>query len=209
MGFFETSKETVAFFDHLQTRFGFDRDWKRFLGVNYDTCHLAVEFEKPEIAIGRLNDAGIRISKLHLSSALKATPSPGNLKRLGSFQEDVYLHQVVVAEEGKIIQRHKDLDLALTYAKTHPYERGEEWRIHYHVPLHASPGDGLSDTRDHVEGTFDLLASKPNLCRHLEMETYTWEVLPPTLRSGDVVKQIIREYEWTLSELDKRGLRSD
>ncbi len=128
---------------------------------------------------------------------------------LDRFKEDVYLHQVVVTEEGRITRRHTDLDLALAYAKSHPYERGDEWRIHFHVPLHASPGDGLGDTRDHVEGTFDLLAAKPSLCRHLEMETYTWEVLPPSLRSADVVEQIIREYEWTLSELTKRGLRSD
>ena len=54
--------------------------------------------------------AGIRISKLHLSSALKAKPTPANLERLGHFKEDVYLHQVVVAKEGEIIRRHKDLD---------------------------------------------------------------------------------------------------
>ena len=209
LGFFETSEETVAFFDQLQSRFGSDEGWKRILGVNYDTCHLGVEFEEPAEAIGRLTEAGIRISKLHLSSALKATPTPANLERLGQFQEDVYLHQVVVAKDGDVIRRHKDLDLALDHAENHPGELGDEWRIHFHIPLHASPGDGLGDTRDHVEGTLDLLAAKPDLCRHLEMETYTWEVLPENLRSGDVVDQIVREYDWTLSELSKRGLRSD
>jgi hypothetical protein len=206
LGFFETSEETVAFFDQLQSRFGSDESWKRILGVNYDTCHLGVEYEEPEEAIGRLSDAGIRISKIHLSSALKITPEPANLEKLACFQEDVYLHQVVMAEEGEIIRRHKDLDLALAHAETHPDELGDEWRIHFHVPLHASPGNGLGDTRDHVEGTLDLISAKPALCRHLEMETYTWEVLPEQLRSDDVVEQIIREYDWTLSELAKRGL---
>ena len=58
------------------------------------------------------------------------------------------------------------------------------------------------------QGTLDYLAKDPSVCRHLEMETYTWEVLPDNLRSGDVVDQIIREYEWTLDELGKRGLKT-
>ena len=209
LGFFETSDETVSFFEKLAGRLGSGDGWKRILGVNYDTCHLGVEYEEPDEAIGRLGAAGIRISKIHLSSALKAKPSPDNLKRLGSFQEDVYLHQVVVAEDGRVTRRHKDLDLALAHAEIHPDDLGDEWRIHFHVPLHASPGEGLGDTRDHVEGTLDLLAANPSLCRHLEMETYTWEVLPKNLRSDEVVEQIIREYDWTLSELAARGLGSN
>ncbi|MFP6900897.1 MAG: metabolite traffic protein EboE [Opitutales bacterium] len=206
LGFFETSEETVSFFEKLEKHLGREGDWKEILGVNYDTCHLGVEYEEPAEALGRLGDAGIRISKLHLSSALKAKPSQNNLQRLGDFKDDVYLHQVVVAKNGTVIGRHKDLDLALDYAVEHPDELGDEWRIHFHVPLHASPGAGLGDTRDHVEGTLDLLAANPSLCRHLEMETYTWEVLPKDLRSDDVVEQIVREYDWTLAELAARGL---
>ena len=75
---------------------GTDDSWKRILGVNYDTCHLGVEYEEPKQALGRLGDAGIRISKIHLSSALTAVPNQENLNQLRGFQEDVYLHQVVV-----------------------------------------------------------------------------------------------------------------
>jgi hypothetical protein len=208
LGLFETSQETVAFFEKLQTRFGSNEEWRNVLGVNYDTCHLGVEYEEPNDALDRLAGAGIRISKIHLSSALKAVPTTANLKRLASFQEEVYLHQVVEAKDGEVIRRHKDLDLALDLAKTNPTDIGEEWRIHFHIPLHAPPGSDLGDTRDHVEGTLDYLAKNPTACRHLEMETYTWEVLPDNLRSGDVVDQIIREYDWTLAELDKRGLKT-
>ncbi len=206
LGLFETSDETVSFFEELSKHMGTDDCWKRILGVNYDTCHLGVEYEEPKEALGRLDDAGIRISKIHLSSALTTVPNQENLNQLRGFQEDVYLHQVVVAEQGQVIRRHKDLDLALAHAKEHPHELGDEWRIHFHVPLHTRPGDGLGDTRNHVEGTLQVLAENPSLCRHLEMETYTWEVLPESIRSDDVVKQIIREYEWTLSELTARGL---
>jgi len=209
LGFFETSKETIEFFQSLQEQFGSDTGWKELLGVNYDTCHLAVEFETPQNALRQLTEAGIRISKIHLSSALKATPNPENLKRLADFQEEVYLHQVVVAEDGEVTHRHKDLDLALRHAASSPPQNNEEWRIHFHVPLHEAPGGALEDTRDHVEGTLDILAATPSLCKHLEMETYTWEVLPEELRTGDVVEQIAREYEWSLAEFEKRGLGKD
>ena len=209
LGFFETSEETIEFFQSLQDQFGSDTGWKELLGVNYDTCHLAVEFETPQNALGELRKAGIRISKIHLSSALKATPNPENLKRLADFQEEVYLHQVVVAEDGKVTHRHKDLDLALSHAASSPPQNNEEWRIHFHAPLHEAPGGALEDTRDHVEGTLDILAATPSLCKHLEMETYTWEVLPEELRTGDVVEQIAREYEWSLAEFEKRGLGKD
>jgi hypothetical protein len=52
----------------------------------------------------------------------------------------------------------------------------------------------------------DLLAAYPTLCSHLEMETYTWEVLPQELKSRDVVEQLAAEYDWTLTQLAERGL---
>jgi hypothetical protein len=64
----------------------------------------------------------------------------------------------------------------------------------------------FGDTRDHLLAALDWLAAKPPRCAHLEMETYTWEVLPPELRSGSVVDQLVREYDWTLDALRSRGL---
>jgi hypothetical protein len=52
----------------------------------------------------------------------------------------------------------------------------------------------------------DLLGSGDVRCAHLEMETYTWEVLPPELRSRDVVDQLVAEYHWVLAELRRRRL---
>jgi hypothetical protein len=74
------------------------------------------------------------------------------------------------------------------------------------VPLHASPGHGLDDTRGHVYHTLDWLKENPTACHHLEMETYTWEVLPEELRTEEVADQVIREYQWTLDALEERGL---
>lgn len=202
LGWFETSGETVAFFERFRAAHGHRFDQQ--LGVNYDCCHLAVEHETADAAIGALRKSGTRISKLHLSSALALDPTAENLARLRDFSDDVYLHQVVARGGDGSLTRIKDLPAALAA----PPENAEEWRVHFHVPLHASCGGGFRDTRDHVLGAMDLLAAEPSLCRHLEMETYTWEVLPAELREGDVVDQLEREYEWTLGELRSRGLAS-
>jgi sugar phosphate isomerase/epimerase len=199
LGWFETSSETVAFFERFRATHGSRFD--QVLGVNYDTCHLGVEFESPGDAIGALRDAGIRISKLHLSSAIALEPGESQLARLAAFQEDVYLHQVVARSQDGTLTRYRDLPDALAAGG----EGDQEWRVHFHVPLHAAP-EGLGDTRDHLEGALDLLAANPSLCAHLEMETYTWEVLPGALHTGDVVEQLVREYDWTLQELRARDL---
>ena len=91
-------------------------------------------------------------------------------------------------------------------AEAAPHDLGEEWRVHFHVPLHAPPGGGFEDTRDHLLGALDWLSKNPAKCQHLEMETYTWEVLPQELQSGDVVDQLAAEYEWTLREMRARKL---
>ena len=152
-----------------------------------------------------LQGSNIRLSKLHLSSALRAQPTPDNLATLQSFVEQVYLHQVVRSKDGRVLDRIKDLDLALDKAR-HGKDRSDEWRVHFHVPLHASPGNGLGDTQAHVLDTLDWLQKNPNACYHLEMETYTWEVLPPELKSLSVVEQVTKEYEWTLNALRQRDL---
>jgi hypothetical protein len=112
----------------------------------------------------------------------------------------------VVGKEGNILRRHKDLDIALGNENDPMEEQGDEWRIHFHVPLHSSPKEPLGDTKNHVLDTMDWLARNPTACRHLEMETYTWEVLPSELQSLEVVEQVAKEYEWTLNVLQDRGL---
>ncbi len=201
----ETTAETVAFFD----------DWResdpgvgteqllRFVGVNYDCCHLAVEFETPGEALDRLAAAGLRLSKLHLSSALRVRPDAAGRAALAAFVEPVYLHQVVVGSGGRVRRRFIDLPDAL--ADPEPALADDEWRVHFHVPLHASPGVPFSDTRDHLVGAIDWLQAHRGACAHLEMETYTWEVLPPALRLP-IEDQLVREYAWTLAALASRGL---
>ena len=206
LGLFETTAESIQFFQSLQERTNNPEVVLSNLGINYDCCHLAVEGENAAEGLDALTKERIRISKLHLSSALRAKPDLGILQKLEDFMEEVYLHQVIIHEQDQVLTRIKDLDIALEKAKDPNFRKGDEWRIHFHVPLHASPGGGLEDTQEHVLDTLDWLTQNPDKCKHLEMETYTWEVLPTPLRSADVVDQVAKEYQWTLAALTERGI---
>lgn len=197
----ETSEETVRFFQRLQSMRPGDPRLTEHLRVNYDTCHLAIEFEEPAEAIRRFREAGVRIGKLHFSSALKVVPTPQIRRSLEAFSDAVYFHQVVARGPEGSLTRYRDLPLALEAAS-----EAREWRIHYHIPLHCAPAEGLDTTQDHLLGVMDELAADPGLCQHIEMETYTWEVLPPELRQRSVVDQLAGEYAWTLGRLVERGL---
>lgn len=206
LGLFETSGETLKFFGLYLDRHRGDSAFLRRVGLNYDCCHLAIEFEEPGEALSRIHGAGIRLSKLHLSSALRLQPTPENVRRLSGFDEPVYFHQVVMREGDNPLRRFRDIPEAMAFAGNAPEALGDEWRVHFHVPLHASPSGGFGDTRDHTLGALDWLAQNPAACHHLEMETYTWEVLPDDLRSADVAEQLCAEYSWTLDAMRQRGL---
>ena len=201
LGLFETTQETVAFFDRLTAERPGDQRLLHHIGVNYDTCHLAVEYEHPREAVLRLQRHGIRISKFHLSSALKVSPTPEVRRALASFADDVYLHQVI-ARTGSALTRYRDLDVALANAPADD----EEWRIHFHIPLHCPPTALFDNTSDHLLGVLELLRQDPTLCSHLEMETYTWEVMPAEMKGRSVVEQLVGEYDWCLARCREHGL---
>jgi sugar phosphate isomerase/epimerase len=202
----ETTAETAAFFDELHADRPGDLRLAEHLGVNYDCCHLAVQFEPAGEALERLHHAGIRLSKLHLSAALRLAPTPDARQALRAFADDTYLHQVVCRGADGALTRHADLDAALALHNHLPPRPTDEWRVHFHVPLHSPPTALFGTTADHLLGALDWLAAHPAACRHLEMETYTWEVLPPELKQRSVVDQLAAEYAWTLRELAARGL---
>ncbi len=205
----ESSAETIHFFDHLRAEHPRDERLDAHLGVNYDTCHFAAEFEEPHNALPCLINHGIKISKIHLSAALKAWPTDEAREELKKLSNDSFLHQVVVRDESGSRTIYRDLPEALAFETSRFAIHDSplpEWRMHFHVPLQAPPAPPLENTVAHALGVLDLLAAAPEICSHIEIETYTWEVLPPELRSRSLAELIAAEYKWTLAELAKRGL---
>jgi hypothetical protein len=204
--YLETTGETLRYFEQLRADRPGDLRIEEHLGVNYDCCHLAVEFEDANEAIGRLRQHRIKISKLHLSSALKLQPSPDVRLALHSFADDIYFHQVISRSVDGTLKRYRDLDVALALHNTLPPKMSDEWRIHFHIPLHSPVTPMFGNTTGHLLALLDLLKASPSMCSHLEMETYTWEVMPAEMKKRNVVDQLVGEYEWTLKQLAARGL---
>ena len=202
----ETTAETVEFFGEMADDRPGDLRLGQYLGVNYDCCHLAIEFETPDAALRRLRRAGIRVSKIHLSNALRVAPTPEAREALRAFVDSVYFHQVIERRPDGELVRYSDLDEALVTPVADGPQFEREWRIHFHIPLHAAPGGVFGTTADHVGGVLDVVRGEPGLCQHFEMETYTWEVLPPELKQHSVEDQLVEEYRWTLAELARRGV---
>ena len=204
--YLETSEEMIQFYRQLRDdRPGDDRLAKR-LGINYDTCHLAVEFEEAADALGSLVAEGIRISKLHFSSALRVKPDVEVLDGLVDFAEDIYFHQVVARSESGELTRYRDLPDALAAAARGETAGVTEWRIHFHVPLHCPPCSLFDTTSNQLKAAIGVLGAGPTMCSHIEMETYTWEVLPSEMKQRDVADQLVGEYRWTLAQLAEHGI---
>ncbi len=174
----------------------------RYIQVCYDTCHFAVEFEDPEQIINMFVSEGIGIGRTQISSALKVPLGDDPKRRetlkkhLTRFNEPVYLHQVVELRSDESYRQYRDLDQALKHIDN---PEAVEWRIHFHVPVFLDRFGDLQSTRDHIKDSLPLIFEKTG-CRHFEVETYTWDVLPDELKT-DIGDSIVRELDWVLKEM--------
>ena len=208
----ETIEETVAFFNgHLFSRAGISRlaaltglsaaeaegAMRRHIGVCYDVCHAAVEFEDPKASVARLRGSGISIPKIQLSSALKvARVDAASAEQLSAFAEPIYLHQVVQKSNG-VLRRFVDLPQALAEAER---AAGAEWRVHFHVPVFLEKMEHFGTTQSFLAEILRLHRAEP-ISPHLEVETYTWDVLPATYRNVELAAAIARELNWVKTQL--------
>lgn len=176
-------------------------DVRRHVGICLDACHVAVEFEDPLVALRKLGDAGIRILKVQVSSALHLDHQDAAAlsHSLTRFADDTYLHQVVENSAAGRVQ-FADLPDALAAAARDP-EIHRNWRVHFHVPIFLNEMQGFETTQRDLSALLGALKREP-ACRYLEIETYTWDVLPPEYRTTDVCTAIARELSWTRSQLE-------
>ncbi len=194
IGHFENTFETLAFFECLHDGAVDSEAIRRRIGLNYDTCHFAIEFDEANSALSALHAAGIRLSKIHLSSALALDPrDPAAVQAIRPFDEPTYFHQVIGRYPDGSLHRFIDLP----YFLDSPPSGIEEARVHFHIPLDAEPAAPLRSTRRDVEATLQWCRQHPDACKHFEIETYTWGVLPGQLQRP-VEEQIAGEYAWVL-----------
>ena len=175
---------------------------REHIQVCLDTCHLAVEFEDPVAALAAWAAHGIRVGKLQITSGLKVTlpaaaeDRAGLARQLEPFTRSPYLHQVIAQGADGRRTQFRDLAEALPGLAAAP---DRQWRIHYHMPLFVDRYQMLDSTHDDTRTCLALLKEQ-RFTRHLEIETYTWEWLPPGLKA-DLLESLHREYLWVLDAL--------
>jgi sugar phosphate isomerase/epimerase len=210
--FLETVDESVAFFESAffspnavrsfaaMARVGpseAETLLRRHLGICYDVCHGSVEYEDPVAAMDRLIGAGITISKIQLSAAMRVRAMTNDLVgAVMRYDDGVYLHQTI-ARDHHGLTRYVDLPDAVAALNG---GAAPEWRIHCHVPVFLADLGALQSTRDDLVATLAALR-KRHRSSHLEVETYTWDVLPEGLRTGSKAADIAREIAFCEREL--------
>lgn len=215
-GLLENTAELIAYFrdwllsmgvPYLQRRLGLtalqaQAAIKDHLQLCYDVCHFALAYEQPGEVFSQMEEAGIRIGKIQISAALKSQLPKGAAARsqLGElykpFAESTYLHQVVARQQDGSLRHYNDLPAALQDIYN---EDIQEWRTHFHVPVFESHYGSLQSTQDEILQVLEIVKETP-ISGHLEVETYTWEVLPPESRLP-LTESIIRELQWVQQAL--------
>lgn len=176
---------------------------KQHLCLCYDVCHFSIGFEDHGAVLEQLSAKGLKVGKIQISAALKG--KFGNvegdqevLDDFKRFNEPTYLHQVVARDEKGTLLRYPDLDEAL---KGFQQQSAEEWRAHFHVPISIDRIGNLQSTQKDILEVLDIQKKNP-FTSHLEVETYTWEVLPEGLKIP-VADSIIKELNWVIKHAIK------
>src|SRR3954447_11517537 len=211
--FLETTNETVDYFtNHLYTGKSAEMLAKfagipiadailaqrKFVGTVFDICHQAVVYEDIATSLQKLVDAGIPIFKLQEAAAMRVPNVTQKIvDTLKRYAKTIYLTQTVEKKDGKL-NRFLNLEDAFKAWESNPGPR--EWRTHFHVPVFLDDLGEFGTTRFAIEDALKFHKQKP-LSRQLEIETYTWDVLPDHLKTGDIVDYVSREIEWVKGQL--------
>ena len=211
--YLETTDETVTYFqNHLYTGKAAARLAKlanipidtaiaalrRHLGVVFDIGHQAVGFEDIPVSLQKLVDAGIPIVKLQEAASMYiGEVTDEKVEALKTFAKTVYLSQTVECR-GDHLEHYMNLEDAFANWATDKTPR--QWRSHFHVPVFLTDLGPMKSTQFALVEALAMHKKTP-LSRQLEIETYTWDVLPDHLKTGDIVEYVCRELEWVKAQL--------
>jgi hypothetical protein len=217
--YLETIPETVTWFNtRIYTRAAAERvaglsgqplaevfgGLRRHLGVVFDICHQSVQFEDITDDLDRLVDAGIPIYKLQEAAALQvADVNLETVEELRRYTGTIYLSQTTERRNGELT-RFLNLEDAIAAWDAEGDRGRREWRTHFHVPVFLQDLGPFQTTRAGIDAALAMHARTP-LSTHLEIETYTWDVLPEHLKGADITEYIVRELEYVRDELDRQA----
>jgi hypothetical protein len=213
--FLETTDETIEYFEReLYSAAGVSRLAKlagipvsealvalrRHVGIVFDICHQAVEYEDVGESLAKLVAAGVPILKLQEAAALHVPEvNEAAVDELRRYAETIYLTQTLERRDGGPIRYFLNVEDAIAAWEEDP--RGQrEWRVHIHVPVFLDDLGAFHSTRFAIVDALAVHKETP-LSRHLEIETYTWDMLPDDIKTGDIVDYVCRELEWVKGEL--------
>ena len=215
-GLLETGEEFIGWFENellpagidlITNKFGVDvaraeEMLKNHVRLCYDVCHFAIGYESHSSIVNQLHHKGIKIGKIQISAALKAEMEPDVFERKAiyntftKFNEPTYLHQVVARKHNGSFIRYPDLPEALQDIENPEIN---QWRAHFHVPVFLEDFGNLQSTQNDITEVLKLQKAN-QLSAHLEVETYTWEVLPKALKLP-LQDSIVRELIWVKGKL--------
>ena len=194
----ETTAEAIGFFQRLRERArvsgAAEADLRQHVGLCFDVCHQSVEFEDVAASIGQLARADVRINKVHISCALRCPNplhDPDAREALRRYIEPRYLHQTLARTPDGRLARATDLNEQLIVNPDNDFASAPEWRVHFHVPVDAERLGPLTTTRSALGEAMEAVAAL-DYAPHLEVETYTWEVLPGG-EKPDLIEGLSRE----------------
>ncbi len=172
---------------------------RRHVGIVYDICHQAIEYEDIADSLQRLVDANVPIMKFQQAAAIHVpTVTQQAVDALKKYADTIYLTQTIEKQDGRLT-RYLNLEDAFAAWDKDPNPH-KEWRVHIHVPVFLDDLGPFRTTRFAIEDALKFYKKNP-LSRHLEIETYTWDVLPDSLKTGDIVDYVTRELEWVKGQL--------
>jgi hypothetical protein len=197
-GLLSNHGDFVAWYEQILLPSGNPELIRRHIQLCFDICHYGVSFDVPEASIQELKMKNIPVGKIQISSALRIdlrTQEAEKIAELQKYQEPVYLHQVKALRKDGSYQEFKDLDEAFAAYTPNTYD---EWRVHFHVPLFLETYGLLGSTQKEIRETLAIQKAS-SFTNHLEIETYTWGVLPPAFQVP-MAESISREIK-TITDL--------
>ena len=211
--YLETTDETITYFKNrlfsgetakrLAKKAGLNeadaaQAMRDYMGVVFDIGHQSVGYEDIPVSLQKLVDNGVQIVKLQEAASMYIPDvSQKTVDALQTFAKTIYLSQTCQKKDGKMTWF---LNLEDAFEDWYKNPGPREWRTHFHVPVFLNDLGAFGTTRFALEQALAFHKKTP-LSTHLEIETYTWDVLPDHHKTGDIVEYDTRELDWVKGQL--------